>query len=422
MMARFEAALDEPPEHADGSEDSGVAEAVEEMAAVLTAGPWMLSLFLSSDASGGFRRLVDAALAPRQSEGEVAGNEERRCWAATHLLRRMAAASPHAARVLGDTFDLSSRLKALLDPIVSGGSEDDAEGGAPHCIDELALERWLLWAAVTRGVEPPPNAVDDAYGALRSALGNRATDGVAAPPAAVAPELLLELGLPPGLQEPEEAQDDGNAEAAVREWWSAAGAAARWKACADPPLAALLLHLASGRAVTALQAGAECEAYAAGGAACAATDRALLGHCFVPGSAQAVRLSQCVELVVEAELPQVAVAFARGGFGGSVAALATQWCSHGFCGALPRPAVSHALLSALLQGEGGSAAAALVWACVALLESLAPQLLRAVAEGRCLALAAVWGDADACGLQQLERVEALSRVYGQWAGLYLAGT
>ena len=130
---------------------------------------------------------------------------------------------------------------------------------------------------------------------------------------------------------------------------------------------------------------------------------------------------------MEAELPQVAVAFARGGYGGSMAALATQWCSHGSCGALPRPAVSHALQSALLHGEGGSAAAALVWVCVALLESLAPQLLRAVAEGRCLALAArssaaVWGDADACGLQQLERAEALSRAYGQWAALYLAGT
>ena len=45
--------------------------------------------------------------------------------------------------------DPFGRLKALLDPIVSGGSEDDAEGDAPHCIDELVLERWQLWAAVT---------------------------------------------------------------------------------------------------------------------------------------------------------------------------------------------------------------------------------------------------------------------------------
>ena len=36
-MARFEAALDEPPEHADGSEHRGVAEAVEEMDVLVAA-------------------------------------------------------------------------------------------------------------------------------------------------------------------------------------------------------------------------------------------------------------------------------------------------------------------------------------------------------------------------------------------------
>ena len=36
--------------------------------------------------------------------------------------------------------------------------------------------------------------------------------------------------------------------------------------------------------------------------------------------------------------------------------------------------------------------------------------------------AAVWADADACGLQHLERVDALSQAYGGWAGGFLAGT